>query len=214
MSRSEIGALSLILLSFLIGVYFCPLMPELMAVHWNLEGQVDGYVSRFWGLFLLPFVSIGSFLFFLMIPKIDPLRENYEKFKKYYAGFVVFLIVFLFYLDLLVVSWNLNVKFNMIQALAPAFGFLYYFLGVVTQHVKRNWFVGIRTPWTLSNAEVWNKTHELGAKLFKACGVVAFFGLVVEQFAMYFMVLPVILVAVYTTVFSYSEHQRQIKVEK
>lgn len=208
MKESQTIVLGIILVSLAIGIYFYPQMPEEMASHWNLEGRVDGYVSKPWGLFFVPFLSIGLLLLFLAIPKIDPLKENIEKFRRYYEGVVVLIILFLFYLYLLTISWNLDIRFSMIQALAPALGILYYYLGVLTQHAKRNWFVGIRTPWTMSNEVVWEKTHKIGATLIKACGVIAFLGLVFEKFALYFIVLPILAVAVYTTVYSYFEYQK------
>ncbi|RLI39363.1 hypothetical protein DRO69_14385 [Candidatus Bathyarchaeota archaeon] len=140
------------------------------------------------------------------------MKENIEKFRKYYDGFVMFFILFLFYLYLLIISWNLNIQFSMMQALAPAFGILFYFAGVLCEHAKRNWFIGIRTPWTLSNEAVWEKTHKIGGKLFKACGIIAFLGIVVDKFALYFILLPVIMVTVYTTVYSYFEYKKQIRL--
>jgi len=210
--ESRIIVLGIILISLAIGVYFYPQMPERMAFHWNLEGRVDGYVSKFWGLFFEPLLSVGLFLFFLAIPKTDPLKENIKKFGKYFDMLVVVFILFLFYLYILTISWNLNIQFNMIQALAPALGVLFYFVGVMCEYVERNWFIGIRTPWTLSNEIVWKKTHKTGAKLFKTCGVIAFIGMIIDEFAVYFILLPVILVAVYTTVYSYFEYQKQSKI--
>jgi len=208
MKESQIIVIGIILVSLAIGIYFYPLMPERMAFHWNLEGRVDNYVPKFWALSFEPLLSIGLFLLFLVIPKIDPLKENIKKFGKYYDGPVVFFVVFLFYLYLLTIAWHLNVQFNMLHALAPALGVLYYFVGVLCVHVERNWFVGIRTPWTMSSDVVWRKTHKIGATLFKVCGVTAFLGLVFERFALYFIVLPILAVAVYTTVYSYFEYKK------
>ena len=212
MKESQIIVLGIILVSLVTGIYFYPQMPERMGFHWNVEGRVDNYVSKFWGLFFGPFLSIGLFLLFLAIPKIDPLKVNIEKFRRYYDGMVVLFIFFLFYLYLLTIFWNLNVQVNMIQGIAPAIGILFYYIGILTEHAKRNWFVGIRTPWTISNEVVWEKTHKIGAKLFKACGVIAFLGLVFEKFALYFMVLPILAVAIYTTVYSYFEYKKQVRV--
>jgi uncharacterized membrane protein len=209
--KSQFTILGIILISLFIGIYFYPQMPEEMAFHWNLEGQVDGYVSKFFGLLFEPLLSIGLFLLFLAIPRIDPLKWNIEKFRKYYEGFVVLFIFFLFYLYLLTIFWNLGVQFRFIQALTPAFGVLYYFMGILCEHVERNWFIGIRTPWTLSNETVWKKTHRIGAKLFKICGVIAFLGMIFEKFAVYLIVPPVILLGVYATIYSYLEYKREIK---
>jgi len=211
MIKSEIILLVIILLSFIVGIYFYPQMPEKMASHWNTQGQVDGYMSKFWGLFLMPLISAGLFLLFITIPKIDPLKHNIEKFRKYYDGFVVLIIVFLFYLYLLTIFWNIDIRFSMTQLLAPAFGILFYYCGILTENAKRNWFIGIRTPWTLSNDAVWNKTHKIGGKLFKAAGVIAFVGIFFQNYALFFVLVPVILVAAYTTIYSYIEYQKEMK---
>ena len=185
-------------------------MPEKIASHWNVQGQVDGYMSKFWGLFLMPLISAGLFLLFIAIPKIDPLKTNIEKFRKYYDGFITLTIIFLFYLYLLTIFWNMGIRFDIIQLLAPAFGILFYYCGILTENAKRNWFIGIRTPWTLSNDAVWDKTHKIGGKLFKISGIVVLFGIFFRNYALFFILVPVILVAIYTTIYSYVEYQKEL----
>ena len=97
----------------------------------------------------------------------------------------------------------------MSQMLAPAFGVLFYCLGIVVGNTKKNWFIGIRTPWTLSSDIVWYKTHKIGGKLFKAAGVVAFLGALLPAYALFFIIVPVIAVALYTVVYSYVEFVKQ-----
>jgi uncharacterized membrane protein len=208
MQKIAIASWMIVLIQFLIGISFYPQMPEQMATHWNISGVVDGYSAKFLGLFLVPLISIGLFLLFFVIPRIDPLK-NIERFGKYYWRFVIILLAFLLYLYALTISWNLGLRFSMFQVLAPAFGVLFYYLGVVTMNAKMNWFVGIRTPWTLSSEIVWDKTHILGGKLFKICGLLAVFGIVSEWFALFFILAPVILVSIYLTVYSYFEYQRK-----
>ncbi len=211
MRKSEVAVLGIILVSFVIGVYFYPQMPERIASHWNIQGQVDGYISKFWGLFLMPVISVGLFLLFILIPKIDPLKQNIEKFRKYFDGFVVLIISFLFYLYLLTIFWNLGIRFNMTQFLVPAFAVLFYYCGILVENAKRNWFIGIRTPWTLSSEKVWDKTHRLGGKLFKICGLIILLGIFLQGYAIFFVFVPVLLVAGYTVVYSYFEYQKEIK---
>jgi uncharacterized membrane protein len=211
MRKSEIVALGIIALSFALATYFYPLMPERVASHWNAQGQVNGYMSRFWGLFLMPLISVLLLLLFVLIPKIDPLKENIEKFRGYYDGFVVFMLLFLFYIFLLTIIWNTGRRFNMTRAIVPSLGILFYYLGGFLEHARRNWFIGIRTPWTLSSEVVWDKTHKLGGRLYKAAGVIALFGFFLPEFAIYLTIVPVILVGFYTVVFSYFEYQKETK---
>ena len=99
----------------------------------------------------------------------------------------------------------------MTQMLAPAFGVLFYYVGILTQNAKRNWFIGIRTPWTLSNEEVWDKTHKFGSKLFKISGIIAFLGLILPDFAIWLMIVPVIITAACTVIYSYVEYREIAK---
>jgi len=209
MKRSKIIILGIIILSFAVGIYFYPQMPDKMASHWNIQGEVDAYISRFWGLFLIPITSIGLLALFVLIPKIDPLKENIERFRKYFDGFIVLIMIFLFYIYLLTVFWNIGIRFNMAQLMMPALGILFYYCGILVENAKRNWFIGIRTPWTLSNEKVWDKTHRIGGKLFKVTGIIAFLGIFFPKYAIFFVIIPVISVAVYTIIYSYFEYQKQ-----
>ena len=94
------------------------------------------------------------------------------------------------------------------SALAPAVGVLCYDAGVVSAHAERNWFVGVRTPWTLTSDEVWKRTHERAAPLFKLSGVLATLGAVVPDYAVALVVGPAVAVAAYTTVYSYVTYRR------
>ena len=186
-------------------------MPDTMASHWNSQGQVDGYLSKFWGLFLIPIVLIVLFPVFMLIPMIDPLKENIEKFRKYFDGFIVIVFLFLLYIYFLTILWNIGMRFDMGQAIAPSIGFLFYFVGVLVENSKRNWFIGIRTPWTLSSDRVWDKTHRIGGKLFKVAGVIAFIGTFIKEYTIILIIAPIVLVSIYTVVYSYFEYQKETK---
>lgn len=209
MKKGKFGILIIIVFSFLFTLYFYPQLPEKMASHWNFKGEVDGYMSKFWGAFLMPFISIGLFLLYLVIPKIDPLRENIEKFREYFDGLIALIIGFLFYLHILVIVWNIGINFNLSQFIIPALGVLFYYIGILVDKAKRNWFIGIRTPWTLSSEKVWNKTHKIGGKLFKIAGIVAFFGILFPTYAMFFVLIPVLFVTGYLIVYSYLEYRKE-----
>lgn len=142
---------------------------------------------------------------------MDPLKMNIEQFRKYYDGFVVLVIAFLFYIYILTILWNTGIRFSMIQFLAPAFGILFYFTGILTENAKRNWFIGIRTPWTMSNEKVWEKTHKVGGRLFKIAGIISLLGIFFHDYAFIFIIAPVILVAAYTILYSYNEYQKEME---
>jgi len=209
--KSEIALLGLILLALIIGIYFYPQMPEKVASHWNAQGQVNGYMSKFWGLFLMPFILIGLGLLFIAIPRIDPLKANIEKFRKYYDRFIILFFIFMLAIYIQGILWNLGIKTNPIVIISIGIGLLFFYIGILCENAKRNWFIGVRTPWTLSNEEVWNKTNKLGGRLFKITGIIAFIGVFFSNYAIFFILIPVILVALYTIVYSYFEYQKVTK---
>jgi uncharacterized membrane protein len=211
MNKYNLASGLIILISFAIGVYLYPQAPGMFPSHWNAQGHVNGYIPKFWGLFLLPLISGGLLLLLLAVPRIDPLKANIQKFRKYYDRFAVLLMVFLLYMYLLTIFWATGFTFNFIYALIPALSLLFYYAGVLMQHSKRNWFIGIRTPWTLSSEAVWNKTHKLGSKLFKAAAIVGLLGLLFPDYAIWFIIVPVLAVAAYMIAYSYVEFQKEEK---
>jgi len=209
--KSGIIIFGIILLSFIISIYFYPQMPERIASHWNAQGQVDGYLSKFWGLFLMPFVLVGLALLFTAIPRIDPLKTNIEKFRKYYDGFIILFFIFMLSIHFQIILWNLGIEISPNIIVPIGIGFLFFYTGVLCDNAKRNWFIGIRTPWTLSSERVWDKTHKIGGKLFKIAGVIAFIGIFFERYAIFFILVPVFLLAIYTFIYSYFEYQKEVK---
>ena len=203
--------LLIILLSFLAGVYLYPQMPENVASHWDASGQVNGYTPKALFLFLLPAISALLFAVFTLIPRLDPLRRNIDAFRQNYDLFVLELVALLAYIHLLAILWNLGLKFNVLQMLAPALGLFFYFVGVLTENSRQNWFIGIRTPWTLSSERVWDKVNRRAGKLFKAAGALAALGAVFPRYAFLLIVAPVILTALYDIVYSYLEYRKEVR---
>ena len=114
---------------------------------------------------------------FLFIPAIDPLRANIATFRRTFNVFIVLIVAFLLYLHVLTTLWNLGLhSFRMSTAMLPAMGLLFVFVGLLLRQAKRNFSIGIRTPWTLSSDRVWDQTHRLGAVLFVISGVLTALG--------------------------------------
>jgi uncharacterized membrane protein len=100
--------------------------------------------------------------------------------------------------------WNTGSRFNFTTAIVPAMAVLFFCVGAFLKNLKRNWFMGIRTPWTLSSDVVWDKTHQLSGKLFKAAAIISLLGLFFQSNVVIFLIIiPVILAAVISVVYSY-----------
>jgi len=211
MKKSTIAVLVIILISIAVGIYFYPKMPSKMASHWNINGEVNGYMPRFWALFMMPIISVVMFLMFIIIPKIDPLKKNVKKFRKYFDAFIVLMIVFLMYLHFLTLAWNLGYKFSMNLMIPPAIGILFYYCGILIEKSKRNWFIGIRTPWTLSSDIIWNKTHKLGSKLFKLAGIITFLSIIIPKYSFWIMIITILAASFWPVIYSYVIYQKSKK---
>jgi len=160
--KSEIIVFLIILLSLAISIYFYPKLPDKIASHWNYKGEVDGYMVKPWGIFLMPVVLLFLFLLFLILPKIDPMKANVEKFRKYFDGFIILLFLFMLAIHLQTISWTMGVKIKPNVFFPVGLGILFYYLGILMNNSKRNWFIGLKTPWTLSSDLVWDNTHKFG----------------------------------------------------
>ncbi len=191
-----------------LGLALEPRFPEQMAIHWNEQGEADGYGSRFMGIWFLPLMTIGLTLLLLGIPKIDPLKKNIDQFKKEYYTFILLFVFFFIYLHGISLLFNLGVQFNLLTVMIPAFAGFFYYIGVMMEKAKRNYFIGVRTPWTLADDEVWNETHRVGAKGFKIGGVITLLGVVFPSLAIWLMMVPLLVVSVFIVVYSYVVFRR------
>ena len=188
-------------------------LPDPMASHWNANDQVNGYISKFWGVFLLPLITLGMFLLFLVIPSIDPLKANIAQFRESFNLFIVLMVAFMVYLYGLTLAWNLGYSnFKMSGAMLPAIGLLFIFIGFMMRQAKRNYFIGIRTPWTLANDKVWDETHRVGAVLFMISGLLAFIGgFFGGTMAFWMMFAPLMGSLIFLLAYSYVLYQRETK---
>lgn len=195
-------AAGFVLLSAIFSVVAAPNLPDQLITHWNAAGDPDGTMPRTLGLALLPSVSAVLLVLFAVIPKIDPQRENIAAFRPYYDWFVVIFTAFMAVLQGGIIAFNLGYQFGFTLLVLGAVAVLFYYLGFLLARAERNWFIGIRTPWTLESDEVWNRTHELGGRLFKLTALIALLGLVFDEYAVYFLIVPALVTAVITVVYS------------
>jgi uncharacterized membrane protein len=183
-------------------------LPGEIAIHFDASGNPDGTTGKLPGLMLLPVLFIGFVGLFRNLPSLDPLGENIESFRPQYDLIAASILGFLTYIQALIVSWNLGYSFSINQALAPGIAALYYIMGSVLEEARQNWFIGIRTPWTLSSEEVWNKTHRKFATWFKASGLIALGAVIFPDRLVELAVLPAVIVSGAAFVYSYLRYQK------
>lgn len=199
--------LFLILLSVFSSILIYPSLPEDLASHWGENGQVNGYLPKFWGVALIPFIMIIFTVLMYYLPSFDPLK-NISKFKRDYEIFVVVILAFFFLIHLQVLLWNIGIQISPNLIIPIAIGMLFLYIGYLLPKTKRNWFIGIRTPWTMSSDIVWEKTHAIASKLFFIVGIIAFFASIFQDFLLILIIVPIILAALITVVISYLEFKK------
>jgi uncharacterized membrane protein len=210
---TTIFSMLLIAIAIIAGVALWNQLPDQMASHWDVNDQVNGTMPKFWGVFMMPLVTLGMMALFLIVPNIDPLKANIAKFRETFNIFIALIIAFMLYIHGLTLAWSLGfTNFKMSAAMLPFMGVLFIAIGYMLKKAKRNFFIGIRTPWTLSSDTVWDKTHQLGSILFMLSGALAivggFFG---GMTAFWFLFVPLIGSTVFLVVYSYLLYQDETK---
>ena len=200
-----------LIFTFALTIAIYPTAPDRIVSHWNAAGQADGYMSKFWGLFLIPIIMTGFVALFAVLPRIDPYKKNYEKFRDYYEGFILLFVLFMLAIQVQIILWSIGYQISPNLTFPVLIGILFIYIGFLLGHAEQNWFVGIRTPWTLSSKTVWKKTHELGGKLFKIAGVISCIGIFAGVYALWFILVPALAVAAITVTYSYYEFQKELK---
>jgi len=146
-------------------------LPERVPSHWNIHGQVDATTGRLQAALFLPALTAGLWLLLLNLPRIDPLRASYASFAGTYQLFVNTLTLFMAALYVAMLGTALGWPIDVPRIIGVGVGLLFIVLGNQMGRLRPNWFAGIRTPWTLSDPEVWRRTHRFGGRLFFVAGL-------------------------------------------
>ena len=170
--RSRWFGLVIAALAVAISIWAYPSLPPRVATHWDLRGTPDGFSSRAWAVALFPIVIIAMTGLFNVLPKLDPRRENYAKFLSSYWLIANAVIVFILVAHGMIITSGLGYSVRIDRLMPLGVGLLFAFLGNYLTRVEPNWFIGIRTPWTLSSDMVWRKTHRTAGWLMVLGGLV------------------------------------------
>jgi len=189
-------------------------LPATVATHYGINGPDKfGEKSEMWGICgLLSGVSI--FVFFLLwnLNKIDP-KKTAKLSLPVFRKFALLICFFIAGLNFLIIQNTVSHQQSFQRYLPALIGVFFAVLGNFMHSVKPNYFVGVRTPWTLENELVWKKTHQLAGKLFFAGGIIiaASALLLPVSVEMYFMFCSVAVIALVPVIYSYTEHKRLMK---
>jgi uncharacterized membrane protein len=166
-----------------------PQLPAQVATHWGIDGQANGWSSRLMAVLLLPLIVIAVAAVMLAVPRIDPRRESWDLHGRTYWWVTNLVLCFLLAAHVMVLGEGLGWQLPIARLVPVAVGVLLVLMGNVMPRLRPNWFMGIRTPWTLSSDEVWRRTHRLGGACLVVAGVlIALSGFLRQGVTLYFLI--------------------------
>jgi uncharacterized membrane protein len=170
--KSEFLPIAMLVLALISSFYFRANFPSEVPTHWNAAGMPDNWSSSGFAAFFFPVLMLGIYLLMLFLPYLDPQRDRYHEFRLAYHWIKFYLVFFMLVLYFLTAFSGLGFPVSIALWVPVLVGGLFILVGWHLPSLKYNWFVGIRTPWTLSSEQVWDKTHQVAGKLFIICGAV------------------------------------------
>jgi len=194
--RSRWFGLVIAALAIVLSIWAYPSLPPTVATHWNFRGEPDGFSGRLMAVLIGPLVILFLTLLFNVLPRLDPRRANYAKFVSTYWLFANAVIAFMLIAHALVLATGLGYSVRIDRWMPIGIGVLLIFLGNYLTRIEPNWFIGIRTPWTLSSDTVWRKTHRTGGFVMVLAGL----AVAATAFLPHAMFLPLVIAALVVAV--------------
>lgn len=194
----------IVVASIIITAAVFPRLPATIPTHWNLAGEVDGYSSRAWGAWAMPALLLLLWGMLRWLPTIDPRGDNYARFAGAFEGIIFLVMLFVFAAHMVILAASLGQPVS-VDRLAPiGIGLLLMGIGNLLPRARPNWFVGIRTPWTLSSDRVWERTHRVGGYFLVAGGaLIVIAGIAVPTLGFPTMIAVCAASAIFLLIYSY-----------
>lgn len=214
----EFLPIAILALMFAIAFYVDPLVKtneeDKVFAQW-LAGTGSGMISKVAGVYLIPIISAIAYLGLLLIPKIAVYKENIEDFAEQFWGFKVIFVFAMgvIYVATLLPNLGFASGFDPMIIIVSAVSILFFYIGYMLNFTKRNYFIGVRTPWTLADEKVWEKTNKVAGKLFWVCGALSLFSLATPPYArIWVLIIPVLLVTIGVSLYSLWEYKKLKKM--
>lgn len=165
MFRISKALLLIMMISYITAFIAYFYLPQTIPTHWNLQGEADQWGHR-WNIFFMPILTSVLLLGFYVTKRIDPHHNNYQKFESAYTSIQITIVLFILVIQIVTIFVALypeTIRPGMF--LNMGIGMLFCILGNLMPKVRANYFIGIKTPWTLCDEDVWRRTHRMGGKL-------------------------------------------------
>lgn len=162
--KKELPIIAIVLLPFIYLAYIWNEIPSEVPMHWNIKGEIDRYGSKTELIFVIIMLPVLVYVLFTVIPIIDP-KNKFGKMGNKFTSLKFLFTLIMSILSIFIINAAYTSTANM-NILLMIIGSIFMILGNYFKTIRSNYFIGIRTPWTLENETVWKKTHKLGGQLF------------------------------------------------
>lgn len=201
---------AIVILSWIAAFLILPHLPEVIPVHWDLNGGANGFSDRLSGAFGIPAIITLITILFIVLPRFDTMQVSLNAVRDIYAIIIFATTALLFCMEVIVLLVAAGFDLPLVSLISALIGFLFIVMGYLMPQIGRNNTMGIRLPWTLKSEEIWKKTHEHGGPIFIAAGVLVILGsLLAGLWAIAVMLVIITGASLYMVVWSYQLAQHQ-----
>lgn len=198
----------IVILSLIGTLILYPLLPPKVPSHWNFNWEIDGYSNKPF-VFVTAALPIVIYLLLILVPKIDPRRDSYQKHHKAYNAFIAFLMIMFVVIHWMTILTALDIPVNVRLLFGLAMGSLLIVSGNYMGQIRQNYTFGIKTPWTLADETVWKKTHRKGSAAFIISGIIFILGgFVANSYPLLIGLAFLMITTVYLIIYSYLEYKK------
>lgn len=205
--KGNLLSAALVVLGLVVVAALYSRMPDPVPTHWGIHGEVNGWMPKPWGPFLLPLTNLGLLVMMLLLPRISPRGFEVDRFAGALSKITLGIVAFMFGITVIASLAAIGVAIDMNLMVSVGCGALFVVIGNFMGKLTKNFFIGIRTPWTLASDEVWLRTHRLGGKLFVAAGLASIAGALLGH-GIVTLVASLVVVSLTTIIYSYVVHER------
>ena len=203
------SSILLTVVSLLLSLTVFSSLPEQITAHWNVHGTVDRFAPKL-TVFIFPGIIFLITILFQFMRRTDPNSDNYDKFQREYHRYTFVIGLVFFAVQIMTIAAAFRMDFNVNLIFCLGIGSLFIFIGNLLPKTKHNYFIGIRTPWTLADEQNWFRTHRLAGKIWVLGGlIVALTALAPESFQVPVFLTILAVMVVTPFVYSYTEFRKK-----
>ena len=196
LTKSDAGYAALVAAMFAVGGLVWPGLPARVPIHWGINGEPNGWGSALMSVLMLPLMAVGIWVIMIIVPAVDPYRENILSSRVAYGRLRLALAAFMGVLQATTLAASSGYVVPVAKVTMVMVAALFAVIAEVLPHIKRNFTVGLRLPWTIVSEEVWNATHRHAKTTFLAAALLIAVGALFASPVGFVVLLVVVLFAV------------------